>query len=50
MPQIQSSAAATTPGAVVRHKETELLVQHQVEITVEVDRIAAVSDNSMPVP
>src|SRR5262245_49445790 len=49
MPQVQSSPTAATPGTVVGNKEAELLVQHQVQVAVEEDRVAGVSDDSMSV-
>ena len=34
----------------VRNEKTDVLVQHQVQIAVEVNRVSAVADNSMTVP
>ena len=49
VPQRSAWADFTFSTAVIRDKETNAGIQHKMQITVEVDGIATVADNPVPV-
>src|ERR1700683_1651568 len=49
MPQSYAWAAFSLSSAVIGHKKAQILIEHQMQIAVEVTRVAGVADDSMAI-